>query len=237
MNCIVIEDDYLSQQAIVRNCQMYGVEIKILGIFETVEEAEKFIKDCTIKIDLIFLDIVLPGKNGMEFIADLLIVPYIIMTTAYDSYAVKAFELNVIDYLKKPFIYRRFAQSIQKVKKLIKLDEDNGSNEMLILKNKGTILRFQLNEIDYIESYSDYIKIFIKNESFLHLIALKKIKQRLSSDRFIQIHRRFIINSNKVSAISNNKVSIQGYGALELPISRAQRKEFYEHFLEGEILN
>ena len=142
MNTIIIEDDYLSQQTIIRNCKMFGNDINILGVFDSVESAEEFIKINIRKIDLIFLDVILPGKSGVEFISDLLIMPYIIMTTAHEIYAVKAFELNVVDYLKKPFLYRRFVQAIQKVIKLIKLDEEIGCNETLILKNKGSIMHF-----------------------------------------------------------------------------------------------
>lgn len=234
MNCIIIEDDFLSQQTVIRYCKMFGDEINILGVFDTVESAEAFIKNFEKKVDLIFVDIILPGKNGMEFISDLLIMPYIIVTTAYDSYAVKAFEINVVDYLKKPFIYRRFVQSIQKVKKLIKMDEEKGSNETLILKNKGSITRFLIKEIDYIESYSDYIKIHIRNEAFLHLIALRDILKKLPPEKFIQIHRRFIVNIEKITSINENKIYLSGYEDLELPISRAQRKNFYAHFL-GEL--
>jgi len=176
-----------------------------------VEDAEEYIKNSTKKIDLIFLDIILPGKRGIDFISDLLIMPYIIMTTAYENYAVKAFDLNVVDYLKKPIIFRRFAQSVEKVKKLIKLDEEKGESETIVLKNKGTILRFHTHDIDYIESYSDYIKLFIKQQPFLHLPSLKSIKEKLHSEKFIQIHRRFIVNSEKISYINQNKVKIIGY--------------------------
>lgn len=232
MNCIIIEDDFLSQQAIIRYCKMFGEELNILGVFVSVENAEEYIKNCIKKIDLIFVDVILPGKNGMEFISELFIMPYIIMTTSYDSYAVKAFELNVVDYLKKPFIYRRFVQAIQKVKKLIKMDEEKGSNETLILKNKGSIIRFLIKDIDYVESYSDYVKIYIKRESFLHLIALRDILKKLPAEKFIQIHRRFIINTEKITSINENKVYLEGYDNLSLPISRAQRKHFYGRFLD-----
>lgn len=210
---------------------MFGDEINVLGVFESVECAEEFIRICERKVDLIFVDVILPGKSGMDFISDLFIVPYIIITTSYDSYAVKAFEMNVIDYLKKPFIYRRFVQSIQKVRKLIKMDEDKGSNDTLILKNKGTITRFLIKDIDYIESYSDYIKIYIKNETFLHLIALRDILKQLPPEKFVQIHRRFIVNIEKITSINENKIFLNGYENLELPISRIQRKNFYSHFL------
>jgi DNA-binding LytR/AlgR family response regulator len=232
MNCIIIEDDFLSQETVIRYCKMFGDDLNILGVFDSVESAEVFIKNCEKKIDLIFVDVVMPGKSGMEFISDLFIMPYIIMTTSYDNYAVKAFEMNVVDYLKKPFIYRRFIQSIQKVKKLIKIDNYKGSNETLILKNKGTITRFLVKDIDYIESYSDYIKIYIKDMSFLHLIALRDILKKLPSDDFIQIHRRFIVNIEKIGSINDNKIYLDGYDNLELPISRAQRKNFYALFLK-----
>lgn len=232
MNCIIIEDDFLSQQTIIRYCKMFGDELNILGVFDSVESAEAFIKNCEKKVDLIFVDVILPGKNGIDFISDLFIMPYIIMTTSYDSYAVKAFEMNVVDYLKKPFIYRRFVQSIQKVKKLIKMDEDKGSNETLILKNKGSITRFFIKDIDYVESYSDYIKIYIKQDAFLHLIALRDILKKLPSEKFVQIHRRFIVNIEKITSINENKIYLDGYEDLELPISRAQRKNFYSLFLK-----
>jgi DNA-binding LytR/AlgR family response regulator len=231
MNCIIIEDDFLSQQTVIRYCKMFGEELNILGAFDSVESAEEYINNCEKRVDLIFVDVVLPGKNGIDFISDLFIVPYIILTTSHDSYAVKAFEMNVVDYLKKPFIYRRFFQAIHKVKKLIKMNEDKGSNETLILKSKGTLTRFLIKDIDYIESYSDYIKIFIKQDAFLHLIALRDIMKKLPSDKFVQIHRRFIVNIDKIISINENKIDLDGYEDLDLPISRAQRKIFYSHFL------
>ena len=232
MNCIIIEDDFLSQQTVIRYCKMFGEELNILGAFDSVESAEEYINNCEKKVDLIFVDVVLPGKNGIEFISDLFIMPYIILTTSHDSYAVKAFEMNVVDYLKKPFIYRRFFQSIQKVKKLIKMNGEKGTSETLILKNKGTITRFLIKDIDYIESYSDYIKMYIKQDSFLHLIALRDIMKKLPSEKFVQIHRRFIVNIEKIISINENKIDLIGYEDLELPISRAQRKSFYAHFLD-----
>lgn len=231
MNTIIIEDDYLSQQTIIRNCKMFGNEINILGVFDSVESAEEFLQTNPRKIDLVFLDVILPGKNGLDFISSLLILPYIILITAHENYAVKAFELNVVDYLKKPFIYRRFVQAIQKVIKLLKLDEEIGSNEKLILKNKGSMTQFLIKDIDYIESYADYVKIYIKNESFLHLIALKEIYKKLPKDRFIQIHRKFVVNLEKIVSIDKNKILLEGYNFTLLPISRVQRKSFYEKFL------
>lgn len=234
MNCIIIEDDYLSQQTILKCCQSFGKEINVLSVFNNVEDAEEYIKKNTIKIDLIFLDIILPGKSGIDFISDLLIMPYIIMTTAYDNYAVNAFDLNVVDYLKKPIVFRRFAQAVEKVKKIIAIDEENGEKETIILKSKGTILKFRTHDIDFIESYSDYIKLFTKKQSFLHLTSLKSIKVKLHVEKFIQIHRRFIVNKDKISYVNNHKVSIIGYPNIELPISRALRKDFYKNFLGDE---
>jgi two-component system LytT family response regulator len=233
MNTIIIEDDNLSQQTIIRDCKMFGDEINILGVFDSVENAEAFLSTNTTKIHLIFVDVMLPGKSGVDFISDLFIVPYIIVTTAHENYAVKAFELNVVDYLKKPFIYSRFVQAVEKVIKLIKLDEEVGSSETLVLKNKGSIARFLVKDIDYIESYSDYVKIHIKNESFLHLIALKDIIKKLPEDKFIQIHRQFIINISKVTSVDDNKILLKGHETLAIPISRAKRKAFYEKFLQN----
>ncbi len=233
MNCIIVEDDILSQQTLVRSCKMYGEDLSILGVFDSVEKAEEFIKSSPNKIDLIFLDIILPGKNGIDFISDLLFMPYIIMTTSYDSFAVQAFELNVVDYLKKPFVYKRFVQSIQKVKKLIKIDQEKGSSETIVLKSKGSIVKFFIKDIDYVESYSDYIKIHTKNDSYLYLSSLKEITQRLPSNKFIQIHRKYIINIDKIIGISENKISLEGYPDVELPISRAQRKGFYQQFIDN----
>ena len=232
MNCIIIEDDFLSQQTVIRYCKMFGDELNVLGAFDSVELAEEYINKCEKKVDLIFVDVVLPGKNGMDFISDLFIMPYIIMTTSYDAYAVKAYEMNVVDYLKKPFIYRRFIHAIQKVKKFIKMDEDKGTTDTLILKNKGTLTRFLIKDIDYIESYSDYIKIYVNNEAFLHLIALRDIMKKLPSDKFLKVHRRFIVNIEKIISINENKIDLVGYNDLDLPISRAKRKSFYSHFLD-----
>ncbi|MEA5141161.1 LytR/AlgR family response regulator transcription factor [Arcicella rigui] len=235
MNSIIIDNNYLSQQTIIQYCKRLDNDINILGVFDSVECAEEYIKTTLVKIDIIFLEAIFPGKSGVDFIADLYIVPvpYIIMTTSFQNYAVKAFDLNVVDYLMKPLIYQRFVQAIQKVTKLMKLDEEVEANEKLTIKNKGSITRFLIKDIDYIESYSDYVKIHIKKHSYLHLIALKEITKKLPENKFIQIHRRFVINIEKVISINENKISLEGNQTTELPISRAQRKAFYDKFLRN----
>jgi DNA-binding LytR/AlgR family response regulator len=211
---------------------MFGKELKVLGTFDCVEVAQEYISNCEKKVDLIFVDVDVPGKNGIDFISDLEITPYIIMTTFYDTYAVKAYEMNVIDYLKKPFIYQRFVQSIDKVKKLLKIDVDKNANESIVLKNKGMITRFLIKDIDYIESYSDYVKIYVKKEPLLYLFTLKEIISKLPPNKFVQIHRSYVVNIEKIMSINENKIDLIGYKNLDLPISRAQRKSFYSFLLD-----
>lgn len=230
MNCIIIENEFLSQQTVIRYCKMFGKELKVLASFDCVEVAEEYIYNCEKKVDLIFVDVDLPGKNGIDFISDLEITPYIIMTTSYDTYAVKAYEMNVVDYLKKPFIYQRFVQSIDKVKKLLKIDVEQNAKESIVLKSKGSITRFLIKDIDYIESYSDYIKIFVNKEPLLYLFTMKDIIDKLPPTKFVQIHRRFVVNIEKIMSIKENKIDLNGYKNLDLPISRAKRKNFYSLF-------
>lgn len=226
MNCIIIEDDLLSQESILRHCKNYGSELNVLGVFGSAESAKEFINSSEYTIDLIFTDVVLPGKNGLDFISELLIIPYVILTTAHDKYAVKAFDLNVADYLKKPILYSRFEQSLKKVENLIDKDSIGNINVSISIKSNGEIKRFLIQDIDYIESFSDYVKIYIKNQGYLHLIALKDILKKLPAKKFIQIHRRYIINTDKIKSIDKNMIYLKGYENLPLPISRAKRKEF-----------
>ncbi|WP_064197456.1 MULTISPECIES: LytTR family DNA-binding domain-containing protein [Emticicia] len=233
MNCIIIEDDFLSQQTLIRNCKAFDGELNILGVFETIEAARTFIEKNSVKIDVIFLDIILPDKNGLDFLAELPIMPYVIITTAYDIYAVQAFEFNVVDYLRKPFTFRRFMQAMEKVKKMMKLDNVADCSGFIVLKDKGRSIKVPINDIDYVESYSDYVKIFVGNECYVDLASLKSMKETLSESCFIQVHRRFLANKSKIISVEESKIILSGNNVKELPLSRAQRKQFLEFFLNN----
>lgn len=181
--------------------------------------------------DLIFLDIEMPLLSGIEFLKTVKDPPAIIITTAYRDYAVEGFELEVIDYLVKPVSFPRFMKALEKMLKLnrtvpaaAETPQRLATVEYLFLKVDRKFVKIQLNDILYIESLKDYIRVKTANRSWVTNQSLTEITEKLPSDRFARVHRSFTIAFDKISTIDGNCVDIAGN---LIPISREHRQEVF----------
>jgi two-component system, LytTR family, response regulator len=180
--------------------------------------------------DLIFLDIEMPLLSGLEFLKGLKEPPAVIITTAYRDYAVESFELEVIDYLVKPIPFPRFMKAIEKMLKTIRQSVKKGEqapiaeSEYLFLKVDRKFVKVLINDILYIESLKDYIRVKTKKDSWVSYQSLTEITGKLPSERFIRVHRSFTIAIDKVNMIEGNCVEIDGK---LIPISREHRQQVF----------
>ncbi|HMI63702.1 MAG TPA: LytTR family DNA-binding domain-containing protein [Puia sp.] len=178
--------------------------------------------------DLIFLDIEMPLLSGLEFLKSVKDPPRIIITTAYRDYAVEGFELEVIDYLVKPISFPRFMKALEKVVKLnqpaAKKEEKDkpAGNDYLFLKVDRKFVKVLINDILYIESLKDYIRVKTAAQAWISYQSLTDITDKLPADKFVRVHRSYTIAIDKVSMIDGNCVEVDGK---LIPISREHRQE------------
>lgn len=207
----LIIDDEAPARALVQNYLEASPQIKVIGECANGFEALKEIKEH--QPDIIFLDIQMPKVTGLELLEVLDETPQVIFTTAYDQYALKAFELNAIDYLLKPFSQQRFADAIAKV--LQQLEAGNTQSKVLspsnvkedamldrIVVKKGTRLSvLPLPKVLYIEAQSDFVSIHTTNERFLKSKSMAYFEAHLPASSFIRIHRSYIVNTNAIQSL------------------------------------
>ena len=237
MNCIAIDDEQLALKKLIRYSEKLDY-LKMKGTFTNPLDGLYFLKNN--EVDIIFLDIQMDGFSGIEFLEVCKNLPYIIITSAYDSYAIKSYEFNVIDYLLKPIQFPRFVKAVEKVYSFYKKDlqantkniVDRVSNSILIKSGRETI-KVNTDEILYIEGMKDYLSLVTKEKKILTLMNFKDILDELDSNKFCRIHKSYIIPFSKIETVTNNSVKISGNC---LPISNSYKHEFNNKFERYRIL-
>ncbi len=204
--------------------------LELAGLFDNPLDAIEFLADET--VDLIILDIQMPDLNGIEFSRTLQFPPKLIFTTAYEKYALESYKLNAVDYLLKPFNYEEFLTAVQKAKKLFDMEQAalpslDANNQFLFLKSEYKIRRINFDEILYIEGLKDYVKVFLDHDEkpILSLNSVKSLEEKLPSDRFMRVHRSFIVNLEKIETIERSRIV---FGKVYIPISEQYKARFQE---------
>jgi DNA-binding LytR/AlgR family response regulator len=211
IKCIIIEDEPLAAKVL----SDYISEVPFL-------ELQKVFKDAILAsefllhqdIDLIFLDIHLPKLKGMAFLKTLVNPPSVIVTTAYHQYAVEGFNLNVTDYLLKPFEFERFLTAVNKV------EQKKTPNDFIFVNVQKRKVKMLFSDILYIESQREYIKIFTTKGEYITKMSTNEIEDLLPKDLFIRIHRSFIVSVNKIESYTAEMIELNG---ISLPIGRGYK--------------
>lgn len=211
--------------------------LELAGSFDNPLDAIDFLSNNS--VDLIFVDIQMPDLTGIEFARSLENAPKIIFTTAYEKYALEGFKLNAIDYLLKPFSYEEFLKAAQKARKQAELEAGmpqsiEANNQFLFLKSEYKIRRINFNDILYIEGLKDYIKVYTEGEDkpILSLNSIKSLEQKLPEDRFMRVHRSFIVNLDRIETIERSRII---FGKTYIPVSD-QYKDKFQEFLDKNFL-
>ena len=221
IKCIIVEDEPLAVQVL----SDYVVQVPFLhlcGSFKDAIDATENLREHN--VDLIFLDIHLPRLKGMAFLKTLRHAPAVIITTAYHQYAIEGFELNVTDYLLKPFEFERFLVAVNKVKRGQGMEREESEGKEVkeylflnVLKKKVKVL---FSEIVYIESQREYIKVVTTKKEYLSKMSTHEIEEILPSHLFKRIHRSFIISVSKIDSYTAEEVEVNG---IQIPIGRGYR--------------
>ena len=227
IKCVIIDDESLAIEVIESHLKNFD-HVEISGTFNNPLKAYSLLEQE--KIDIVFLDINMPQMSGFTFIENLNHKPLIVITTAYREYAVKSFELNVLDYLVKPIPFTRFLKTMNKVYQQVYLN--NVSNESnlqqephIFLKVNKKLIKVNLGDILYIESLKDYVKVITTMGDYVVHKSLTAISEELPQSNFIRIHRSFTISINKITALEGNTIEISNK---KIPIGRNYLKQTKE---------
>ncbi len=214
--CIIVDDESLARELIETHLSQLK-NFELIASCSSALEAHNVLQSET--IDLMFLDIEMPVLKGTDFLKTLKHKPKVIFTTAYRDYALEGFELNALDYLLKPITFQRFFQAIEKFidtrKSSIVVTENSNleDSHIFVQSNKKNIKVFY-DDITYIESIKDYIKIHLQNTSLMLKHGITAFEEKLDS-RFLRVHRSYIVNSTRITAFTRQDIEI---GNIEIPI-------------------
>jgi DNA-binding LytR/AlgR family response regulator len=230
MNCIAIDDEPLALDIISEFCSRIH-NLNLVGTFTNPLEAVRLLN--SIEIDLIFLDIHMPQINGFEFLKSLYSPPLVIFTTAYKEHAFQGFDYDAVDYLIKPFSSDRFTKAVNKAQQLMVIKKPGRNNQeekninapgFIMLKVEYSTIRMNLDDIQYIEGLKDYVKIFSGGKAVLTKTTMKNISEKLPADRFLRVHKSFIVSIAKIDMIENNRIVI---GKERIPIGESYKVPFF----------
>ena len=220
LRCLAIDDEPLALELLEDNIGQVPY-LKLEGKCSNAFEALKFLQEQT--VDLIFLDIQMPGLTGLQFIQSLSHRPMIILVTAYEKFALQGFNLDVIDYLVKPVPLDRFIKACNKAWELYNLRSKKAENsssiepEFLFVNVEYSLLKVEFADILWIEGLKDYIRIHLKNSSkpVITRMSMKAIEEELPSSKFIRVHKSFIVSVSAITSVRKNSIFI---GVEEIPI-------------------
>jgi two-component system, LytTR family, response regulator len=228
INVIIIDDERSSREELKRELTQYP-DMKILAEARNADEAKELIE--TLHPELIFLDIQMPEKSGFDLLESLNEVPLVIFTTAFNQYAVKAFEINALDYLMKPVRRERFAKAIERVRDKINADQpaDKPVNKQLFIRDGERYYFISLNDIHLVESLGNYSSMHVENKKILLRRSLRQWEDILDSNQFFRINRLQIINTNhitKIQSLPNSKLQLTLQTGMLLDVSERQSAKF-----------
>jgi DNA-binding LytR/AlgR family response regulator len=203
LTCLIVEDEPLAADVLVD----YVRRIPFLQLKATCTDAIAALDVMQHgQVDLLFLDIHLPGLKGLDFVRTLQDPPAIILTTAYHQYALEGYELSVVDYLLKPIGFKRFVEAVNKVKARKTSDH---RRTIAVQSDKKTVL-IPVEDIVFIESQKEYIKIQTAAAAYITKYALSRIEEELGVSQFMRVHRSFIVSIAKIKAFSGHDIELQG---------------------------
>ena len=220
LSAVIVEDLQVAADYLARCCEKSG-SLEVKGHFPNVEAALQFLNQQS--VDLLFLDVEMPGATGFELLDRLAYSPKVILTTSKTEYAYNAFEYNVSDFLKKPFTYQRFLEAVQKITSPTPENNVNSTaTDHIFIKTDGKLIRLNNSDILFIESMGDYVKFVSADKKYITHNTIKNLEEKVNKQCFLKTHRSYIINVDKIDDIRENLLFIKGN---EIPISKAHRSE------------
>ena len=224
VNCLIIDDEPIARDIIKSHISKVA-DWTVVGNCHRAADAYEVLLNH--EVDIIFLDIEMPGTTGIEFLKTLKKPPLIVFTTAYQQYAVEGFDLNIADYLLKPITVERFMQMVEKVQQQLGKDveEKRQDPEHCFIKHEGKLIKVKFEDIEYIQAEKDFSSLYLSSGKLFVSMHLKMFKDLLPAQSFSRIHRSYIIPHNKVKAINGNMVQLTH---TEIPIGSSYKESLFK---------
>lgn len=238
LRCAIIDDEPIARQ-ILEDFIRQDERLEAAGNYKNAKEATKGIM--LHPVELLFLDINMPGLTGFQFLKTMTNPPAVIFTTAYREYAMEGFEANAVDYLLKPIAIERFLLSVNKAWKFLRpsvTDANdampvNESEDFFFVKADGGLVKILFDDILFIEALKEYVKIVTKEKSVITYHTISGLEEKLQAGKFYRIHRSYIVHIKAITSIEGFTVKIDKH---ELPVSRVERDAFVELIATGKII-
>lgn len=236
----VIDDEPLASGLIASYIEKTPF-MTLVGEFSSPRDAIQLILDGG--ADVVFLDIQMPQLNGIEFARIIPQTTRIVFTTAFDTYAVEGFRVNALDYLLKPVSYEEFLAAANRALQWVEMTRGgspvnsggSSSNDYIIVKSEYKLVQIPVNDILYIEGLKDYVKIYTTDNDrcIMTLMSMKTLERSLPADRFMRVHRSFIVNTGKIKVIERNRIV---FGKTYIPVSESYKQAFSDYVTARSIL-
>lgn len=231
LRVLIVDDEYLAMN-IIENFLQHLEEFEIVAKVKSPITALNMLQEQA--IDLLFLDIQMPTLSGNQLLRSLKHPPVTIFTTAYTDYAIEAYDLNVVDYLLKPFSFERFLQAIQKAKEQLNSAQPPAptlpdapvpapaGKDFFSVKVDGKVQKIKFDEILFIEGLKEYVRIVCQAGKYVTLESLRNLEDILPAGKFLRVHKSYIVAIGKVNALNGNMLEI---GPVKIPVSRDKKEE------------
>ncbi|WEA00839.1 LytR/AlgR family response regulator transcription factor [Mucilaginibacter sp. SJ] len=238
MNCIIVDDEPLARKAIEK--MVYQTDnLEAIASFNGADATRDFLTKNA--VDLVFLDIQMPGVNGIEFARSIPKKTLVVFTTAFHEFASESYEVDAIDYLIKPIKLERFQKAVEKAQTYCKLfhtdyinsNIENISDDYIFVRAERRIHKVHFSDILFIEGLKDYVVIYLENQKVITLMNIKTIHDLIPKSFFVRVSKSYIINVNNIDSVDNNTVYI---GKNEIPIGNIYRDFFFNEFVTKKIL-
>ena len=230
IRCIAIDDEPLALRQLAAYIEKTPF-LELAGLCESAMKAMEVLSST--KVDLMYVDINMPDLSGMDFVKTLENPPMVVFITAYREYALEGFNVNAIDYLLKPIGYSDFLKSANKARKSFKTviqetKTEDSDKEYLFVKSGYKIVRININDIVFIEGKREYVSIHLSNgKSLMPLISLRGLEEQLPSDKFMRVHRSYIVNLTKIVTIDHSRIIFEGKA--DIPVSEQYKDLFLKY--------
>lgn len=235
IKCILVDDEPIA----LLQLQKYVDRVPFLQCVKACSSATEAMEVLSAEeVDAMFVDINMPDVNGLQLVRSLVKSPMVVFTTAYSEYAIDGFKLDAIDYLLKPFSFEQFMKAANKVNEIFTLrhkaaqgysEDGTLCDNCLYVKSDYRMLRIPVSQIKYVESMSEYVRIFVEgqNKPIISLMSMKKIEDSLPSSVFMRVHRSYLVNLNKIVEISRMRIVYDG--DVYVPIGDMYKERFFEY--------
>jgi two-component system LytT family response regulator len=236
IRCIAIDDEPLALQQV----ESYIQKLPFLELINTCSSAVEALQVMeSNEVDLMFVDINMPDLNGLDFVKSLTEKPLLIFTTAYSEYAIEGFKVDALDYLLKPFSFTEFSKATNKARTQFELinntpEKLESNDDYLFIKSEYKLLRINLNDVLFIEGMKEYVRIHLTGQKpVMTLLSMKSLEAKLPGNRFMRVHRSYIVNLEKVTMVERFRIVFGDKH--RVPVSENYKKKFQE-FLDKNFM-